>query len=184
MTRYIVDAENDGDPDLYLGFIYGMDKTWLLLNDGEGRFSDAGEGAIPRRAYDNQAQAQGGFVEDVNHDGLDDLLLLDTAPGVANQCPDGLEPSLISLLISNGDGTFRDETFLRTPQTTADCGDFGFLDDFDIGDINGDGATDIFIQAAPNEYWLNDGHGYFTELPDGFDYPGDNFFWVPYGPSG
>ena len=49
---HFIDAENDGDADLYLGLIENIensDRTGILLNDGTGRFTLSGAEAIPHR---------------------------------------------------------------------------------------------------------------------------------------
>ena len=52
---HFIDAENDGDADLYLGLIKNVDnldgsqsdRTGILLNDGAGRFTLSRAEAIP-----------------------------------------------------------------------------------------------------------------------------------------
>ncbi len=164
-----IDVENDGDPDLYLGRMSDVNSTstWLLLNDGTGRFTDAGRDAIPTRLFGGMGLAQNSAVIDINGDGFDDLMLLEGPHPGDTICPDNKPvATVIVLLISNGDGSFRDETFLRTPQSEDCRGDLTMLDDFDILEIDGDGAKDIMITAYPhNEFLLNNGFGFFSKLP-------------------
>ena len=168
-----IDADNDGDPDLYLGYSEGSDRTWLLLNDGTGRFTDAGRNAIPRRPFRGKAFAAGSAVADLNGDGRDDLLLFDTdsvllegRPGPCQGQFGDFFPTLVSLLISNGDGTFRDETKMRTGQTES-CQNQQTASAFLIGDMNGDGAVDFFVKGHERiVFYRNNGRGQFTRLPD------------------
>jgi hypothetical protein len=51
-----IDADNDGDPDLYVGLIEnfnfsGIARTGILLNDGSGRFTLSSADAIPRPTF-------------------------------------------------------------------------------------------------------------------------------------
>lgn len=175
-----IDADDDGDPDLYLGPLPATGRTWLLLNDGTGRFADAGPDAIPPRTFGGLGQAENSFAADVDGDGLEDLLLFETPFQQPLDCPEDLpSKAVIAVLMSNGDGTFRDETFLRTPQS-EDCRIFTI--DFDIADINGDGAIDIAIQSFPTvEFLVNNGNGFFSRLPaDWVDTdPSMSFSFIP-----
>ena len=160
-----IDADNDGDPDLYWGYDHGTNRTWLLLNDGTGHFTDAGRNAIPRRPFRGQALANSSAAADLNGDGLDDLLVSDIDK-IENlpPCPDGTNRGLISVLISNGDGSFRDETKMRTGQTESCQQGTGSLL---IGDMNGDGAVDFFVRGRRQiTFYRNNGRGQFTRLPD------------------
>lgn len=63
------------------------------------------------------------------------------------------------ILINNGSGVFRDETSDRLPVTLNDSEDVGFAD------FDGDGDLDlVFVSEEDqvNEYFLNDGNGYFS----------------------
>lgn len=162
-----VDAENDGDPDLYLGLVVDTNRTWLLLNDGNGFFTDAGIDAIPPRTFGGVAQAEGSAVRDINADGFNDLLLLESPFNDGLGCtPDFPRKRIVAILISNGDGTFRDETFLRTPQT-EDCKPSGA--EFKAADLNRDGAVEIISQTFPeNEILLNNGFGFFSSIAGSF----------------
>ena len=168
---HFIDAENDGDADLYVGLIGNFDfsntsRTGILLNDGTGRFTLSGAEAIPPPPIDGIWKTQDSVRADLNQDGLQDLLLY--------QSDSTYEGHFVQVLISNGDGGFRDETSLRLPaQVRAFQG--GGAPIFWFRDINGDGHNEIlnflfdpgFITYFTDSY-LNMGNGVFTSLPDDF----------------
>lgn len=131
-----VDAEGDGDQDLYLGLVASVHVPpgcdwWdfscaeeglvFLLNDGTGRFEFGDQDALPPLFFQSRdgavSQVTGVTVHDVNEDGFADLILNDG--GAHAVLPDALGRH-IQILISNGDGTFRDETDLRLPLQSDD----------------------------------------------------------------
>src|SRR4029077_5415878 len=69
---------------------------------------------------------------DVNHDGKPDLLFADRLRFGQGRW--------LQILINNGDGTFRDETAQRLPQSDNTLTWFGGVD---IVDIDGDGNFDL-----------------------------------------
>lgn len=173
-----IDADNDGDPDLYLSIhtpATGIIQQHLLLNDGSGHFTDAGTGAFPPQGFSLGTNTYDSFVADLNGDGFNDLLLMqlpEHGEGADPTCPtvNGVRGrrDFLTLFISNGDGTFRDETFLRTPQTT-DCKFSNFGGEVVFMDINGDGAIEFMIRSSlPPEIYLNNGFGFFSRLPADF----------------
>ena len=168
---HFIDAENDGDADLYLGLIENIensDRTGILLNDGTGRFTLSCAEAIPPPPIDGIWKTQDSVRADLNQDGLHDLLLY--------QSDSMYEGHFVQVLISNGDGSFRDETSLRLPaQVRAFQG--GGAPIFWFRDINGDGHNEILnflygpdFQPATDviDSYLNMGNGVFTALPDDF----------------
>ena len=173
---HFIDAENDGDADLYLGLIENVenvdgsqsDRTGILLNDGTGRFTLSGAEAIPPPLIGGTGQAQDSIRADLNQDGLHDLLLY--------QSDSMFGGHFVQVLISNGDGSFRDETSLRLPaQVNAFQG--GGAPIFWFRDMNGDGHNEILnflygpdFQPATDviDSYLNMGNGVFTSLPDDF----------------
>ena len=178
------DSDNDGDPDLFVMTNFAapgesVTRAWLLLNDGSGRFTDAGLSAMPPPIFGHQGEGAEPSVIDLNADGYDDLLMIQTPPGsgMQNPCPvtdldnDGqADPPgriyVAAALINNGNNTFRDETFIRLPQTT---GCRMFTAHFLLADINGDGSDDVIFKSEPFvEVYLNNGHGFFELLPNQF----------------
>ena len=164
-----VDAEGDGDQDLYLGLVElgepgcsgSCREPWraLLLNDGTGRFTLADQDAMPPTSFGGEAAVQDGVLtHDVNEDGLSDLVLNQTARST-------LKGRVIQILISNGDSTFRDETYLRLPFQPEDNRSPKPLW---LRDLDGDGHEDLLggMTSAMLEFFLNDGNGLFRRLPE------------------
>jgi Ca2+-binding RTX toxin-like protein len=161
-----IDANGDGHMDLDLGHaqINQEDATFinrsvLLLNNGAGQFDLVPGDAWPIPEWTEIPIAQRGKAHDLNGDGLVDQLL--------HQHNQYFELPGIQILISNGDGTFRDESAERYPgnpflQQTA----------FQFHDLDGDGHQDLFTHVNLNEQGgyadirVNDGEGYFRQLND------------------
>lgn len=176
-----VDVDGNGTQDLALGGngFYRVDNdgvvssdNQLLLNDGNGRFRLT-QGSLPPRAFGNTALGYDVRAGDLTRDGRPDLLFAYTKTE-----PMGQGRSL-QVLVNNGDGTFRDETAGRLPQTDNDAPTFIMY--LRLLDFNGDGALDIVGQLvegakdAPPIY-LNNGQGVFTALPAGYGRTVDNVF--------
>ncbi len=116
------DFNGDGKPDLAVADSYYSNRDpgsliKILLNDGNGRFVESGS------VYTGFAPA-GIAAKDVDGDGKLDLVTCN-AP---NSSPS------ISILLGNGDGTFRTRTDYPTPSP------YRFLA---LDDLNGDGFPDI-----------------------------------------
>jgi hypothetical protein len=169
-----IDVEGDGDLDLALGYSFIVETcpTYpdcdahsfarvLLINDGKGHFSRAPQEPWQSPINSEQTFVQHNLTYDLNHDGLDDLLLHDWVLG---EDKDGVidENNILQILISNGDGTFRDETFERYPQEPRD------LSHFQFHDLDGDGHMDLFshVSTEPRheDVRINDGEGYFRRI--------------------
>lgn len=166
-----VDVDNDRDPDLVLagqgfyrlpGEIVSSDSQ-VLVNDGTGHFS-VRAGALPRRPWDNTATGLDVRAADLDADGFKDLAIAYTRT----------EPAYvgrwIQILINNGNGTFRDETSSRLPQSDNQ-GLWATQTSFN--DLTGDGHLDLIVELyegakEPAPFYLNDGTGRFTPLPTGY----------------
>ncbi len=156
------DVDGNGTPDLIIGgSTYGCypGPPAVLLNDGHGRFPEVTQ-QLPLPPFGFWG-ATDIAVGNLNGDGAPDLVLGYSKlnlPGVWFQ-----------ILINNGHGHFRDETKQRLPQSDNNIDAWVWW--LRLVDLNGDGHLDIATNlgiSGPHfsPYFLNDGAGHFTELPD------------------
>jgi hypothetical protein len=155
-----VDVNGDGSPDLVLahGDVGGLDR--VLLNDGHGRFSFVAT-PLPANSYGANSDGLGIATGDVNGDGRPDLVMAST-----RQNPFYVGANL-QVLISNGDGTFRDETKARLPNEPG--ANVRWIAFPQLVDLNGDGKLDLVTRldgypTPPSPAYLNDGNGNFKPL--------------------
>ena len=175
-----IDADQDGDADLFFGYIEFCcevsPRGGLLLNDGFGRFTFAPEGATPKSDFVNPF-FEWVDVADINKDGRDDVVVhvRDEFFGAGYA---------IQVLISNGDGTFRDETATRLPAQIYKDADFDTCGQprFWLTDINFDGQPEIMTRKAGEncenpiiDFNLNDGNGFFSRSQNAFPELDPNF---------
>jgi hypothetical protein len=151
------DLDGDGSPDLVLGSAGHGAPSEVLLNDGRGCFAEH-QGALPTPPFGTGSRALSIIATDLNSDERRDLVISWTRPS-------GLGRAL-QVLINRGDGSFRDETANRLPDSVYQDTGAPFAR-VDFVDINGDGFPDILTQptgsVASPEY-LNRGYGHFTAL--------------------
>lgn len=136
------DLDGDGDLDLVIAKNQNGPYTRILLNDGNGDFSQAPNSPI---TFDC-----GGIVEigDVDGDGDSDILLSGTNP---------LPASTTRLLINDGTANFTTSTGFPTLSTYAHG---GFID------MENDGDLDILLSGYNFfRVFINGGSGNYTELP-------------------
>jgi len=109
----------------------------VLLNDGRGRFIETGQ------VFDEALRHSHGLaLGDLDRDGDLDIVL------VTQQEP------FARLYLNDGKGRF---TAGRTLGTNG-------VEKVAVVDLDGDGNLDIFLACiGPNEVWLNDGQGNFTD---------------------
>ena len=109
-------------------------------------------------------------MHDVNDDGLDDLLLAANLVELDFPYKEYLGKLMIQILISNGDGTFRDESAARYPQSDEPYPDAS--DSFQLHDLDGDGHKDLFsirhvqddeIRVTPAQFKSDRGDHYRGE---------------------
>jgi VCBS repeat protein len=116
----IGDFNSDGNPDLAIA-VGGTETITLLLGDGHGNF-------LPDRSFRVGAPPSSLAVADFNHDGNLDIA---TANGA-----DPSQVGSVSVLLGNGDGTFRPTTNYQAGlQPIAVV----------VADLNHDGAADIIV---------------------------------------
>jgi hypothetical protein len=140
-TVELGDVNGDGSVDAVLS---GWRNTGadpcpnrVLLNDGRGRFTETGQ------IFDEALRHSHGLaLGDLDRDGDLDLVL------VTQQEP------FARLYLNDGKGRF---TAGRTLGANS-------AEKVAVADLNGDGSLDIFLACiGPNEVWLNDGQGNFTD---------------------
>ncbi len=143
------DLDGDGDLDLYL--VTAMEAADLLLiHDGALGFA-ASEGlpAVPTHGVN-------GALGDLDADGDLDVVVVGAEWGG----DPGSDP-LVSVWINDGAGGFADEGPQRLPE--VDWGARGLA----AGDVDGDGALDLFFTADTGalRLLLGDGQGHFLDAP-------------------
>jgi FG-GAP-like repeat/Bacterial Ig domain len=113
----------------------------VLLGNGDGTFK-------PESTY---TVASGGTLEglalgDINGDGKIDIVV-----GVQDT---STQPAQVALLFGNGDGTFQAAKLTALPQANVP------IQDVAIGDINGDGYSDVVTTDGSDVFvWYGDGTG-------------------------
>lgn len=123
----LLDADQDGDLDVYLANDFGpyVVPNRLLLNDGTGRFTRA-----PDCACELSMFAMGAGTGDANGDGLPDLFISNVG--------------MPALLLGLGDGSFYDATLASgaaIPPTASNMTSWGTA----FADMTLDGCEDLLI---------------------------------------
>ncbi len=163
------DYDNDGYPDL---FVANYAANALYHNNGDGTFTDASAGSGLKTKAANVISIGGAWF-DYDNDGLLDLVVTDYTvwtpetdkrciiQGIEWYCSPRMYTSVVQRLYHNlGHGKFEDVTdksgFGAYPGKGMGIG---------IGDVNGDGLTDVFIanDTDRNFLFLNRGDGTFQE---------------------
>ncbi|MES2646985.1 MAG: VCBS repeat-containing protein [Bacteroidota bacterium] len=130
------DVDNDGDMDLFVGTLadakaYGIPQTsYLLLNDGKGKFTIAGQNLI---TLNNLGIVTSAVFNDINKDGYSDLIVAG-------------EWMPLTVFI-NVKGIFKKNII---PNST------GVWQTLYASDINGDGNTDLLAGnwGWNNKFWI------------------------------
>ena len=142
----LLDVDQDDDLDLVLGGHDGAGvRDVILLNDGTGKFSYAPDENMPLRLGGPGFDTVAINSVDFNKDGWPDLVM---SMHLRYQFDANLQ-----LLINNGDGTFKDETFrieqdwsvYRNPDCIGE--NAGWLVQPYIVDANNDTWPDILVQG-------------------------------------
>ncbi len=161
------DFDNDGDSDFVISN-YG--KLDFYRNNGDGTFSSASNSL---GIATNAIQFGSGIAFlDIDNDGLLDLFASNYVEFSFDQYDDAARaspyppgpkdfpPAKDSLYRNNGDGTFTDVSVTSGIAATAGPS-MGVV----CGDFDGDNDADVFVcsDAAPNQYFINDGSGHFAD---------------------
>jgi enediyne biosynthesis protein E4 len=150
------DFDNDGDQDVFAGLDIDLaGKTSLvLLNDGQGRFTVKANSGVERIRYSANA-----VFADFNGDGKVDLFSGNGQSSFAAKN---------SLLLGNGDGTFRDTSSMALPSVPSQPTNGLVACDFD-----NDGDQDVLVstygvsvQAGWKQLWQNNGDGTFANVAE------------------
>jgi FG-GAP-like repeat len=155
-----MDMDGDGDQDLILSRpATTSTQVTVLMNSGVATFARY-DSAVPHLSGEGYGYVFGRVAAaDVDRDGDLDLLVpvsFDTT--FAEDRPN-------VLLLNEGDGYFTEDLEGRLPPIPA-------LQDFTLslalGDVNGDGAVDVFLGEAEtrSRLLINDGAGFFTDESD------------------
>ena len=135
------DLDGDGDLDLFVvsgGFDIGTIRIWK--NDGTGIFSQASD-------FDNSYEHIGVALGDLDGDG--DLDAFTT----------GWYNTYNKVWLNDGSGAFTESQAIPHTNTYAPL----------LGDLDDDGDLDVYLSNTtyenpyPDEVWLNDGNGLFTD---------------------
>jgi len=179
LSHAFLDADNDGDQDLYVGFagdlvnpVADLTRDRLLLNDGTGHFTLPAASPLAPRYRGLYWVPDGAAAGDFDGDGWQDLAV--------NAFYGYGEKSRFVLYLNNQDGTFRDGS-AGLPQFQQNGG--GYLD-LHARDVNGDGLLDLVatkgdFNIVHEKLFLNTGGARFLDaseaLPIGTGWllPGD-----------
>ena len=153
----LIDVDGDNNLDLVIG---GTEEpnflpTEIFWGDGTGYYSDANKTVLPAvPAWDTVLDFD---AEDINHDGLRDLVINRTTPFYTG--------FYYQVLMQTSRRVFADESLPRLihdPNTWIG-NNAGYTGWKRLVDMTGDGAPDILLDYGPSPYaWANDGNGYFT----------------------
>ncbi len=169
-----VDVNNDDSPDLILGDagdeLSGGIESYVLLNNGSGYFSFL-ENAIPKKPWSESDLVLDIQAADINNDGFQDLLFVYTKQEYYSW--------YLQVLLNNQDGTFRDETQARLPQS-------GIGEPWMIGvkfiDLDNDGGLDVAtfpsVGNTNAHFFLNNGGGFFTEIDNPFNFKAEFYTFI------
>jgi len=157
-TEGLALVDMDGDRDLDLVIASPSYPNRLLINSGDGHFTDASNRLDLRVPMETREV----HVLDVNDDGNNDIVFFNITSN--NQGWD--KDPQTRLLVNDGEGNFRDETEQRLPSHTFSSWAGSVVD------FNNDGAPDLLVGAiqvpgfVPLQLraWQNDGKGTFTDV--------------------
>lgn len=141
MDAKAADIDGDGDLDLVVAVEFTSNK--ILINDGNGVFTDESADRLSAKDYDSEDIA----IADFDGDGSLDIFIVSED----NQTNE--------YYLNNGDGTFNDAGNRIPVMGTSNA--------VLTSDINNDGFPDIIIgNNGQNVILINDGNGFFSNQTD------------------
>jgi hypothetical protein len=161
------DLDGDGDVDLYVGNIWGMNKfpPYIALNDGYGKFTKK-EDALPELTGLSQNGFTTSEMVDVDNDDDLDLVLGDAGDDINNE----FSTPTSEILLNDGEANFTHLPDAMPPKSNARA---DICHDIHPFDLNGDDYPDLFVvyerQAASGSYiqaLVNNGDGTFSDETD------------------
>ncbi len=152
------DIDGDGDLDIYMGNIAGLDfNPRFYLNNGRGFFTEALD-RLPPDVADAKGGARSTFTAsllvDINMDGRPDLVLGGSSIPSANE-----------LLLNDGRGFFvRDKRFVMPPKL---FGPQSTTAEIVTADFNDDGKPDLLLATSGGRYVTS-----YGQTINGYGIPG------------
>jgi hypothetical protein len=139
----VVDADDDGDPDLIVStrggpveFIPAENRDRVLINDGRGRFAMMPVDAMPPRVLTPKMDMMAYTTGDFDGDGLDDVMASGSLPSYDDR------PGL-QFFRSLGNGRFED----RSTHLFNEWPDNSYIFKLDSLDFDGDGRLDLMARS-------------------------------------
>jgi hypothetical protein len=155
-TCELIDVDYDNNLDLVVGGDEAGLPTEIFWGDGTGFYSDANKTVLPGDAEFSAPLDIDS--EDINHDGLRDLVITRTTPAYSG--------FYFQVVMQTSHRVFADQSLPRLihDRPTWIGNNAGYCPDWiHLVDMTGDRSTDIVIDYAPYRLgWVNDGNGYFT----------------------
>ena len=153
MALDIGDLNNDGANDILVLFPDFNSNRLVLLNDNKSSLNFTSI-QLPLGYYGTNTKDNFAIIEDVNYDGLNDIVVAET------RAQPYYIGSAIQILIQQKNGTFVDETNTRIDNSKLD--QIGGEGNLFYLDANGDGLKDIIHSGDGIAIYLNDGSGKFS----------------------
>ena len=155
------DLDGDGNVDLYSGTAragyfggdhFGSNQAYALMGNGDGTFQGAPE--LP-------FAFTGTNLADLNNDKVLD--------GVGVNANSSTSQVSMTSYLGKGDGTFTAGPTLQVSPVMIQGSSYSFssLDSFGLGDVTGDGKTDLVYLPAVGFYGPGDSIGYFLATGNG-----------------
>lgn len=186
MDAEMGDADGDGDLDIFVAMEFSKDL--LLINQGDGTFTD-GSDRFPDPVHDSEDIALGDFDADGDldaifvaeddrtdlyyrndgngHFGIAPLPTAEISNGIAHGDVDGDGDEDIVTANAGSNAVWLNDSGKFTHATAALPAKDFVSQDVQLGDLDGDGDLDLVeANEGANRILINDGHGEFTVLPD------------------